>query len=193
MIWLSTPGRITLMLAPALIIFTALIVYPVGYSFYYSFTDFQGFGSPNFVGLANYIGLFQDQFFWISLANTAIILVVSVGVLIPGSFGLALLLQRQFRGAGTMRALVFAPAIIAPILVGLIWVFLLDPKLGILSKALVAVGFPEDLQLIGGNTLTPYSVALVFIWSSLGFAMTIFYAGLQMLPGDVLEAAELDG
>lgn len=193
MIWLSTRWRIALMLGPALVIFTALILYPVGYSVYYSFTDFQGFGSADFVGFANYVALTQDPFFWRALQNTLIILVVSIVVLIPGSFGLALLLHARLVGAGVMRALVFAPAIIAPILVGLIWVFLLDPKLGILSKVLVALGAPESLQLIGGDTFTPYSVALVFIWSSAGFAMTIFYAGRQMLPSDVMEAAELDG
>lgn len=193
MIWLSTRWRIVLMLAPAVVIFTALILYPVGYSLYYSFTDFKGFGEPDFVGLENYAGLMQDPFFWRALQNTLIILVVSIIVLIPGSFGLALLLHRRLPGAGVLRALVFAPAIIAPILVGLIWVFLLDPKLGILSKVLVALGAPDTLQLIGGDTLTPYSVALVFIWSSAGFAMTIFYAGLQMLPADVMEAAALDG
>lgn len=193
MIWLSTRWRIALMLGPALVIFTALILYPVGYSVYYSFTDFQGFGSADFVGFANYVALTQDPFFWRALQNTLIILVVSIVVLIPGSFGLALLLHARLPGAGVMRALVFAPAIIAPILVGLIWVFLLDPKLGVLSKVLVALGAPESLQLIGGDTFTPYSVALVFIWSSAGFAMTIFYAGRQMLPSDVMEAAELDG
>lgn len=193
MIWLSTRWRIALMLGPALVVFTALILYPVGYSVYYSFTDFQGFGSADFVGFANYVALTQDPFFWRALQNTLIILVVSIVVLVPGSFGLALLLHNRLPGAGVMRALVFAPAIIAPILVGLIWVFLLDPKLGILSKVLVALGAPESLQLIGGDTFTPYSVALVFIWSSAGFAMTIFYAGRQMLPSDVMEAAELDG
>jgi len=193
MIWLSTRWRIALMLGPALVVFTALILYPVGYSVYYSFTDFQGFGSADFVGFANYVALTQDPFFWRALQNTLIILVVSIVVLVPGSFGLALLLHNRLPGAGAMRALVFAPAIIAPILVGLIWVFLLDPKLGILSKVLVALGAPESLQLIGGDTFTPYSVALVFIWSSAGFAMTIFYAGRQMLPSDVMEAAELDG
>ena len=191
--WLSTRPRIALMLGPALVVFTALIVYPVLYSLYYSFTDFKGFGEPKFVGFANYRGLFDDQFFLNAVVNTAIILLVGICVLVPGSFALALLLHRRLPGAGGMRALVFAPAIIAPILVGLIWVFILDPKLGILSKALVALGFPGNLPLIGGDVLTPYSVALVFIWSSVGFAMTIFYAGLQMLPNDVMEAASLDG
>lgn len=193
MVWLSTRGRLAVMMIPGLIVFTGLIVYPVLYSLWYSFTDFQGFGAPEFVGFDNYIGLMNDPFFWIAVQNTFIILVVSMAVLIPASFGLALLLQKAIPGAGLMRALVFAPAIIAPILVGLIWVFILDPRLGILDRLLKSLGMPADVALIGGDTLTPYSVALVFIWSSVGFAMTIFYAGLQLLPQDVMEASELDG
>jgi len=106
--------------------------------------------------------------------------------------GLALLLQNRIAGVGLLRALAFGPAIIAPILIGLIWVFILDPRIGLLNRLLIPLGMPE-VQWIGGDTLTPYSVALVFIWSSIGFAMTIFYAGLQLLPRDVMEASELDG
>lgn len=192
MIWISSRWKIALMLAPALAFFTVFIAYPVGYSLVFSLTKFQGFGEPEFIGLANYRALVDDPFFWRSLQNTLIILVVSLVVLVPGSFGLALLLRRSIRAGGALRALVFAPAIIAPILVGLIWVFLLDPKIGLLNRALAGIGV-APVQWIGGDTLTPYAVALVFVWSSIGFAMTIFYAGRQTLPEDVLEASALDG
>ncbi|MGG5260512.1 carbohydrate ABC transporter permease [Phycicoccus avicenniae] len=192
MVWISSRWKIALMLAPALAFFTVFIAYPLGYSLVFSLTKFQGFGEPEFIGLANYAALFDDPFFWRSLQNTLIILVVSLAVLVPGSFGLALLLRRTVRAGGALRALVFAPAIIAPILVGLIWVFLLDPKIGLLNRALAGIGV-GPVQWIGGDTLTPYAVALVFIWSSIGFAMTIFYAGRQVLPEDVLEASSLDG
>ena len=158
----------------------------------FSFTRFQGFGSPEWIGFDNYLALGNDPFFWQSLQNTVIILVVSLLILIPASFGLALLLRRRIRGGGGLRALVFGPAIIAPILVGLIWVFILDPKIGLLNRALASFG-AAPVQWIGGDTLTPYAVALVFIWSSIGFAMTIFYAGLQLLPADVIEASSIDG
>lgn len=190
--WISARWKIAVMLAPALILFTAFFVYPVGYAIGYSFTDSAGFGAARFVGLANYTALTDDPFFWQSLRNTLVIMVVSLVILIPASFGLALLLRRRIRGGGALRALVFGPAIIAPILVGLIWVFILDPKIGLLNRLLDKVGV-EPVPWIGGNTLTPYAVSLVFIWSSVGFAMTIFYAGLQLLPGDVMEAAQLDG
>jgi raffinose/stachyose/melibiose transport system permease protein len=87
---------------------------------------------------------------------------------------------------------VFAPAIIAPILVGLVWVFILDPKIGLLNRVLAGASI-SPVQWIGGDILSPYAISFVFIWSSIGFAMTIFYAGLQLLPGDVMEASEIDG
>jgi raffinose/stachyose/melibiose transport system permease protein len=192
MIWVSSRWKILLMLAPAVIVFTMFVVYPVLYSMGFSFTRFQGFGSPEWIGFDNYLALGNDPFFWQSLQNTVIILVVSLLILIPASFGLAMLLRRRIRGGGGLRALVFGPAIIAPILIGLIWVFILDPKIGLLNRLLALVGI-APVEWIGGDTLTPYSVSLVFIWSSIGFAMTIFYAGLQLLPADVMEASALDG
>lgn len=192
MVWISSRWKIAMMLAPALVAFTLFVVYPVLYSLGFSFTKFQGFGTPEFIGVDNYLALGGDPFFWQSLQNTIVILVVSLVLLIPLSFGLALLLRRAIPAGGTLRALAFGPAIIAPILVGLIWVFILDPKIGLLNRMLAVFGV-APIQWIGGDTLTPYAVSLVFIWSSIGFAMTIFYAGLQLQPADVLEASALDG
>ena len=192
MTWISSRWKIAAMLAPALVFFSVFVVYPVLYSMWFSLSKFQGFGTPEFIGVGNYVALAHDPFFWRALQNTLIILVVSIVVLVPGSFALALLLRRKIAGAGALRALVFGPAIIAPILVGLIWVFLLDPKIGLLNRLLGRLGV-APVQWIGGDSLTPYAVALVFIWSSIGFAMTIFYAGRQVLPDDVMEASALDG
>lgn len=192
MVWISSRWKIVVMVGPALILFSVFVVYPVVYSMGFSLTKFQGFGTPEFIGFKNYVALADDPFFWQSLQNTIIILVVSVALLVPLSFGLALLLRRRIPGGAGMRALVFGPAIIAPILIGLIWVFILDPKIGLINRLLAGVGIPP-VQWIGGDVLTPYAVSAVFIWSSIGFAMTIFYAGLQVLPEDVMEASSLDG
>ena len=192
MVWVSSRWRIALMVLPALVIFTAFFAYPVAYAVGYSFTNAAGFSPGHFVGSANYTALVHDGFFWQSLENTLLILVLSVAFLVPASFALALVLQRRIRGAGALRALVFGPAIVAPILVGLVWVFILDPRVGLLNHLLGPLGVPQ-VRWIGGDSLTPYSVAIVFCWASIGFAMTIFYAGLQLLPTDVMEAGALDG
>src|SRR4051812_49068329 len=123
--WLSSRWKIAVMVIPALVLFSVFIAYPVVYSLIFSFTKFDGFKPPEFNGLDNYATLFADKFFWRSLANTGIIFAITLIVLVPLAFVLALLMQRRIPGAGALRALQFAPAIIAPILSGLIWIFIL--------------------------------------------------------------------
>jgi len=190
--WLSRRWQAALMLAPALLVYTVYVVYPVGYSIFYSFTDYNGVTSAKYVGAANYRHMADDSLFWSSMRNTMVVLGVAVVLLIPLAFLLAVLLSSRIRGAGLLRALIFAPAIVAPILVGLIWVFILDPHIGLVNGFLASLGFTGP-EWIGGTSLTPVSVALVYVWQTVGFIMTIFYAGIRMMPRDVLEASQLDG
>jgi raffinose/stachyose/melibiose transport system permease protein len=192
MTWLSRRWQLLLMLAPALLVYSVYLVYPLFYSIFYSFSDDNGVSSPKYVGAANYRQMANDTLFWSSLRNTMVILGIAVVLLVPLAFLLAVLLSGPVRGAGVLRALIFAPAIVAPILIGLIWVFILDPHIGLINAFLTSLGFTGP-QWIGGTTLTPLSVALVYVWQTIGFILTIFYAGLKMLPRDVLEASELDG
>ena len=191
--WLSTRRALALMIAPALAVYSLYFAYPIAYSLYESFTDAQSFGSTKLVGLQNYADMLKDTLFLGSLRNTAIILLVAVLVLLPAAFFLALLLSGKLKGAGTLRAMVFAPTVIAPILIGLIWVFILDPQIGLVNSVLRGLGVHNPPQWIGGTTLSPWSIGFVYTWQSLGFIMTIFYAGIRMLPHDVMEAASLDG
>jgi raffinose/stachyose/melibiose transport system permease protein len=181
------------MMTPALVIYTTYLVYPVLYSIFYSFTDYDGISHPKFVGGANYDAMVHDHLFWTSLQNTGIILGVALTVLLPLGFLLAVLFSGNVPGSAVLRPLLFAPAIIAPILVGLIWIYVLDPNIGLLNAFLAAIGVPLQPQWIGGTTLSPYSMAGVFVWQQAGFILTIFYAGIKMLPKDVMEASALDG
>ena len=141
MIWISYPWKIALMLAPALILFTAFFVYPVGYAIAYSFTNSAGFGAAKFVGLDNYMALTSDPFFWQTAAQHRRHprgqpchldpVVIRAG---------AASAPRVSRAAARLRALVFAPAIVAPILIGLIWVFILDPNVGLINGFLASLG-----------------------------------------------------
>lgn len=190
--WLSRRWQAALMLAPALLVYTVYVVYPVGYSIFYSFTDYNGVTDAKYVGAANYRHMADDSLFWSSMRNTMVVLGVAVVLLVPLAFLLAVLLSSRIRGAGVLRALIFAPAIVAPILVGLIWVFILDPHIGLANAFLASLGFTGP-EWIGGTSLTPVSVAIVYTWQTVGFIMTIFYAGIRMMPRDVLEASQLDG
>lgn len=194
MIWLSKRRYILFMLFPTLLIYIAYIILPVIVSFYYSLTQYTGIGAAEFVGLKNYSTLWHDSLFWISLKNTLIVLVVSIVLLLPGSFLLALLLNAKLKGGNAIKALNFAPSIVAPILVGLIWVFILDPQMGLINVLLRKLGWEHlALQWIGGTTLTPYSVGGVFTWQMIGFIATIFLAGLKMIPKDIYESSSIDG
>ncbi|MER6611883.1 carbohydrate ABC transporter permease [Streptomyces xantholiticus] len=191
--WLTTRRTFTLMIAPALLLYTVYMVYPILYSIYYSFTSYDGVSPATFTGLDNYRQMAQDTVFRTSVQNTGIILGIAVTLLVPLAFLLAVLLSGNVKGSAILRPLVFAPAIVAPILVGLIWIFILDPKIGLLNALLQAIGIAVQPQWIGGSTLSPYSVAFVYLWQQIGFIVTILYAAIRMLPRDVMEASTLDG
>jgi len=161
---------------------------------YYSFYNYSGIGIPEFIGFQNYQFLLRDKTFFCSLKNTIIILVMILVLILPCSFGLALMLNQKFKGGGIIKAMNFSPFVIAPILVGLVWYFILDPKIGLLNNLLGILGM-EGLQKqwIGGKTLTPYSVAFVYLWQVLGYYATIFLAGIKGISSDFYEAAEIDG
>jgi raffinose/stachyose/melibiose transport system permease protein len=191
--WLTTRRSFTLMIAPALLLYTGYMVYPILYSVYYSFTSYDGVSPATFTGLDNYREMANDTVFTTSVQNTGIILGVAVTLLVPLAFLMAVLLSGDVKGSAILRPLVFAPAIVAPILVGLIWIFILDPKIGLLNALLQAVGIAVQPQWIGGSTLSPYSIAFVYLWQQIGFIVTILYAAIRMLPRDVMEASTLDG
>ncbi len=179
---------------PAVILFTVFFLAPIFISVYYSFTDFSGIGAAKFIGFKNYQVLLKDKFFFIALKNTFIILIGITITILPLSFIVALLLEKPFRGSGVVQSMIFAPNVIAPILVGLIWLFILDPKMGMINAILRSIGLSDyQQQWIGGKTLTPYSVAFVYLWQVLGFYTTINMAGLRSIPADIYEAAEIDG
>ena len=144
--------------------------------------------------MSNYVRLFKDEVFWVSLKNTLIIFILAFVLLLTLSFLIALLLNNKLKGTGLSKALIFSPAIIAPIIVGIIWVYILDPNVGIINNILDALNLDMLKQKwIGGETLSPYSIAVIYFWQQLGYLVTIFVAGLKMIPEEVLEAVKIDG
>lgn len=192
--WLSKTRYKIGFLVPTLLVYVVFIILPIFIAIGYSFTRYSGIGKARFIGLDNYKRLFHDQLFWKSLQNTAIIFVLASVLLLVLSFLLALLLNNKLRFADTSKALVFSPAIIAPIIVGIIWVYILDPKIGVINNILRSIGAGSlAKQWIGGTVLSPYSMAIIYFWQQLGYLTTIFIAGLKMIPEEVLEAVKVDG
>ena len=137
--------------------------------------------------------LFSDKIFYIALKNTGLVLAMSLLLIVPCSFGLSLLFARKMRGGKLVKAFCFSPNIISPILIGLIWVFILDPKIGLINAFLRYIGVSAQPEWIGGKTLTPYCVGAIFLWQTLGYNATIFLAGIKMVPQELYEASEIDG
>lgn len=192
--WLSKTRYKIGFLVPTLLVYVVFIILPIFIAIGYSFTRYSGIGKARFIGLDNYKRLFHDQIVWKSLQNTAIIFVLASVLLLVLSFLLALLLNNKLKFADTSKALVFSPAIIAPIIVGIIWVYILDPKIGVINNILRSIGAGSlAKQWIGGTVLSPYSMAIIYFWQQLGYLTTIFIAGLKMIPEEVLEAVKVDG
>ena len=179
---------------PSLIFFLGFVIYPMVQCVFTSFFDSTMNRADVFVGLANYKELFQDEIFWISFKNTMVMFILAFVLLLTLSFLIALLLNKGLKAVDFSKALIFSPAIIAPIIVGIIWVYILDPNIGVINNVLDAIGAGGlKRKWIGGETLSPYSIAIIYFWQQLGYLVTIFIAGLKMIPGDVLEAVKIDG
>ncbi|WP_414627287.1 carbohydrate ABC transporter permease [Bifidobacterium subtile] len=192
--WLSKTRYRVGFLAPTLMVYALFIILPVGIAAIYSFTKYSGIGKARFNGFDNYSRLLRDAIFWKSLANTAIIFIVASLLLLVLSFLLALLLNNKLKFVDVSKALIFSPAIIAPIIVGIIWVYIFDPKIGVVNGIFHAIGAGGMAQKwIGGTVLSPYSIAFIYFWQQLGYLTTIFIAGLKMIPEEVMEAVRVDG
>lgn len=192
--WLSKKRHVALLLVPTLFLYTIYIIAPIFITIFYSFTKYSGIGAAKWVGLKNYQRLIQDDIFWVALRNTMIIFCVAFTLLIVLSFFLALVLNSKIKGTSFTKSLVFSPAVIAPIIVGIIWVYILDPQVGIINAILDVAGLSSWKQdWIGGNFWSPFSIAVIYVWQQLGYLTTIFVAGLKVIPEEVNDAVKIDG
>ncbi len=183
-----------ILLIPTLIIFIIFTLYPVVDSIASSLTDRYYLAKGNFIGFKNYLRLFQDDIFLNSMKNTAIIVIGILVFVIPLSYLLGTFLTKPYRGSGVFKLIAFLPYVISGIMSALIWLFILDPNMGIINAFLKNVGLESWQQMwIGGKVLTPYSVVLIDVWKNMGFYSVLFMSGIKMMPKDCLEAAHIDG
>ncbi|MCC6175860.1 MAG: sugar ABC transporter permease [Chloroflexi bacterium] len=185
-----------LFVGPALLVMLAFIVYPAVYSFLLSFHEWNGF-TPEwgpFVGLANYVSLVQDEIFWKAAVNSVLFVVVRTPLEVGIAFVLALLLNREMKGRGLLRTLFFVPVVLSLIVVTIMFQRILEPNAGLLNVFLRSIGLDVLAQAwLGDPAWALPTVIAISIWKNVGFSMVILLAGLQGLPGEVLEAARVDG
>ena len=177
---------------PMLILYILFFILPLFQTIGYSFTDYNGINpKKEFTGLTNYFDVFQDKWFYNSMAFTGksvLLMILLANVL---GFLLALALNTKIRSRNILRAIVFCPFVFNNVTVGFIWQFLLGRFMTDLYPLTVWKVF--NIGWLSDNRLVLYSVVFVKLWQSIGYFMVIYLAGLQLLPQDPLEAAVIDG
>ncbi|MGH7739404.1 MAG: carbohydrate ABC transporter permease [bacterium] len=176
---------------PWIVGFSAFTLYPVVASFYYSLCDYSVLTKPVFIGLGNYVDLFTDQVYWKSVFNTFYYAFFALPLGTLAALILALLLNSGVKGQSAYRTIFFLPSVIPMISMSILWLWIFNPRFGLLNYALSLIGLqgPEWLQ---DPHWTKPAFILMSIWT-VGNAIVIYLAALQDVPIGLYEAAELDG
>jgi multiple sugar transport system permease protein len=191
-------------LSPWLVGFCCFTLIPILLSFYFSLCDYSLLQSPLYIGSANYKELFTDSLFWKSLINTLIYASLALPSAMCISVGLALLLNTKIKGVGVYRTIIFLPSLVPIVASSMVWLWLLNTKLGLINIFLRSLHIP-DPDWLHGKLFTLHrspedfifswampSLVLMSLWS-VGYTVVIYLAGLQDIPAELYEAAELDG
>lgn len=176
---------------PWIIGFLLFQLYPIIASAVYSFSEFNIIQPPKFIGLENYTSLFQDEKFYKSLGNTLYMVVIATPVTLIAALLLAVLLNQKLKCMSLFRTLFYLPSIVPTVASSLIWLWILNPRVGLLNNILRAMGLGQPNWLLDPNWTKP-ALILIGVWG-VGSMMIIFLASLQDVPASLYEAAELDG
>lgn len=177
---------------PNLIGFVAITLVPVIAAFALSFASWDGYNPPAWVGLKNFRRLFKDDATMTALRNTVYYAAGHVPLTLLASLGLALLLNRKMRGVAFFRAVAFFPYITSLVAVAIVWNMLFNPQFGPVNQFLGWFGVHGP----GWTTSTAWAMPAVIatsVWRDMGYYMILFLAGLQAIPRELYEAAEVDG
>src|SRR5271169_4791132 len=180
-------------LPPALLLFTLFVTWPVVEAAYYSFFNWNGYGAPSkWIGLDNFLRVWNDPIFYQSLFNNLLIILVSACIQVPLALALALMISDKSRSSVVFRAIFFLPYILGEIVAGLIWRYMYDGNYGVVAVVYRWFG-QEAPEVLATEGWAEAALLLVVIWKYFGFHMALFIAGRQSVPDDVLESAQIDG
>jgi multiple sugar transport system permease protein len=183
-----------LFVLPCIMFFVVTFMWPAGYSLYLSFHKFSFTGPPVFEGLRAYQSVLHDGLFWSSMQRTLYLLLLTVPATLILSLALALAFTSLVGGAtrSFFRAVYFLPVITSAVAVAFVWRWLYDGQNGLVNEFLRVFGMRGQNWLADPKLVLP-SIAVMIIWSRLGFDMIIFIAGLQSIPDQYYEVAKIDG
>ncbi len=181
-------------MAPSLILFSAIVLYPSFEAFRLSLYQWSLFGEKQFVGLANYRRMIRDPLFWQSLKVT---LIWTIGVvpcvMVLGLATAIALNQYWLRGRGIFRTIYFVPVMTSVVASAFVWRWLFEPTFGVVNWILRQIGIADPPGWLASTTWALPALMTAGIWKQVGYAMVLFLAGLQTIPRELKEAAEIDG
>lgn len=186
--------ELALFVVPALVFYLAFVLYPLVQAVHYSLFNWSGLGPiTDFVGLGNFRDAFNDPDFTGAIKHNFILVVLSLVVQFPLVLGIALLLDRPFRGRRVARLVFFAPYVLSEAITAVIWLLILQPD-GLADRTLQSVGLGSLVQLwLADLNIVLFTLFVVITWKYIGFGIILLLAGLQGIPQELNEAAAIDG
>lgn len=181
-----------LMIAPTLIGLLILNIIPAIQTLILSFQKVGAFGVGEWVGFNNYIKLFKDEAVIRATFNTFKYAIIVVPLTVVFSLIVAVLLNKKIKGVSTYRTIYFLPMVAAPAAIAMVWRWLYNSEFGLINYLLSLIGI-KGPQWLSDPKVALISIAIVGVWSSVGYNMVLLLAGLQEIPGDYYEAARIDG
>lgn len=180
---------------PSILFFIFFVSIPVLFTIVLTFAEWKGFqlSDIRFIGLNNYLELFKDKVFFKSLINTSIFVALTTIFLNFFGFMGALIIDTKIRGTKFLKNAVFLPVLLSPIIIGIMWSRMLD-AFGIINKILQSMHIIKlPILFLGSEKMALYTIIIATVWQFTGYDMLIYYAGLQGIPKDIIEAARIDG
>ena len=187
---------IVLFLLPAVILFLLFLIYPIFSSVYYSLYNWSGIGpAVNFVGLDNFKQILTDQVFIKAVGNCLLIVVLSLAIQLPLALTMAIMVGRDLPGRGFFRTIFFMPYVLSEVITGIIWLSLFspDPERGFINALLILIPGAQAQNFLGDINAVMACVFVVLTWKYFGLHMLLYMAGLQNIPREIEEAAQIDG
>lgn len=179
---------------PALLWFLLIALVPIVQSFYYSFLEWDGITTPTFLGIENYISMFQDELFYKSIGNSLILAVASIFIQLPISMVLALVLAAGIKGENLYRTIYFIPVIISSTIIAQSWMKVYHPNYGLLNELLGAIGLSQfQNEWLANENTALIAVFIPMIWQYIGYHMLLFYSAAKSISPEIYEAARVDG
>lgn len=179
-------------ISPNIIVFAAFMLFPILFAFYMSFHEWSLIGVPQFNGLDNYVRMVHDELFWQSLGHTVVFTAGTVPTSIALGLAAAMLLNRELPARGLLRSVIFLPVIVSGVVTALVAAWIFNDNYGVINSLIKAAGL-EPIPWLSSPTWAMPSIIITTLWIRIGFCMVVYLAGLQGIPSEYYDAAQVDG